>query len=377
MTYVTNLGMIYIGNFLDVDTDETNWIPEYPADLLGSYDRSGMDMVAVTAYDHDWSGYIDDDEAGSSEFVEYTRDGVLFSEKPDSSMSYSARIVETDGNVVITNVTVIQMQNGDVFVTDQGNAGALDNLDIQTLELTEIVSTFHVGFIADQSVDNSTVCFAAGTRISTPCGERRVETLKIGDYVTTCDGGAQRLEWVKTRTHRRTGARTAPIEIAPGALGHGIPARRLVVSPQHRILLRSRVAKRMTGGAEVFVAAKHLVGQPGITRRAIGPGVEYWHLALPKHHILIADGALAESYYPGPWAVSRVGATLQNRSHALNITDLARPVLPGPQRRRLLSRIALNGKPLVEGPVQRVPPEIASPEAIAATAAVLCAPAWP
>jgi hypothetical protein len=49
-------------------------------------------------------------------------------------------------------------------------------------------------------------------------------------------------------------------------LGPGVPARPLHVSPQHRILLRNRVAQRMFGAAEVLVAAKALLDLPGVTQ---------------------------------------------------------------------------------------------------------------
>jgi len=49
--------------------------------------------------------------------------------------------------------------------------------------------------------------------------------------------------------------RQRPVRIGRGALGPGRPARDLYVSPQHRIWLRSKIAARMFGTAEVLVPA--------------------------------------------------------------------------------------------------------------------------
>lgn len=106
-------------------------------------------------------------------------------------------------------------------------------------------------------------CFTAGTMIATPDGERRIEDIRVGDLVLTADHNAQPVLWIGyhnwSRDAKKDAERMSPILLKAGALRDGIPNRDIRVSPQHRILLRSKIAERMTGQAEVFVAAKHLL----------------------------------------------------------------------------------------------------------------------
>lgn len=149
--------------------------------------------------------------------------------------------------------------------------------------------------------DTGIVCFLAGTRIDTATGPRPVETLQVGDLVWTLDAGMQPLSWVG---QRRVGAtdRFAPIRIAPGALGNDAP---LLVSPQHRILVRGWQAELLFGEAEVLVAACHLTNGDTITR-APRPQAHYCHIMFDRHHIVRSNGALTESFYPGPQAMSAI-----------------------------------------------------------------------
>jgi Hint domain len=74
----------------------------------------------------------------------------------------------------------------------------------------------------------------------TPNGERRIEELKIGDFMTTLGGGAKPIEWIARRVYRRSADRgcvasVKPVLIARGALGPNMPHSDLWVSQQHSI----------------------------------------------------------------------------------------------------------------------------------------------
>ncbi|MFN3525004.1 MAG: Hint domain-containing protein [Paracoccus sp. (in: a-proteobacteria)] len=203
-----------------------------------------------------------------------------------------------------------------------------------------------------------TPCFAQGSLIQTASGPRPVQSLQPGDMILTRDHGYQPLLW---SGHRILDARALdlmpqnrPIRIAPGALGPGQPARALTVSPQHRILLRSRIAQRMFGMSEVLVPARRLIGLPGIEVLHRTDSVTYWHLLFARHQILLSENAWSESLLPGPQALRAFGpqARAQIASLAPDLTaqpDPARPIPPGHVQRRLVHRHLLNpARALVE-----------------------------
>lgn len=142
---------------------------------------------------------------------------------------------------------------------------------------------------------NSIPCFVAGTRIRTPNGQVPVECLRPGDLVLTQDDGPQPLRWVGRREVAAAGA-FAPVCIRAGTFGsHG----RLVVSPQHRILIRDSLAELLFGEREVLVAAKDLVNGHSVTVRE-GGRVDYVHILFDRHQVVFSEGLATESFLPGP-----------------------------------------------------------------------------
>jgi T5SS/PEP-CTERM-associated repeat protein len=133
-----------------------------------------------------------------------------------------------------------------------------------------------------------TLCFAAGTMIATPDGERAVETLRAGDVVLTADG-ARPVRWVgrrriDLRRHARPEA-AAPVRIRAGAFADGMPKRDLLVSPDHAILAEG-----------VLVPARLLVNGCSVTIDRTHARIAYHHVELDRHAILFAEGLAAESY---------------------------------------------------------------------------------
>ncbi len=142
-------------------------------------------------------------------------------------------------------------------------------------------------------------CFTTGTLIRTARGEVPIERLKVGDLVETRDNGLQPLRWIGRRKVAAEG-RFAPIVIEAGTFGYH---RRLVVSPQHRILLTHWMAELMFAEDEVLVAAKDLVNGCSV-RVQEGGEVEYVHLLFDRHEIIYAEGLATESFLPGPHILS-------------------------------------------------------------------------
>lgn len=158
-----------------------------------------------------------------------------------------------------------------------------------------------IGTMTFSDIETVIPCFTPGTMILTARGEVPVERLEPGDLVQTRDGGAQRIRWVGRKDLGLADLVMAPalwpVLIPAGALGPGLPARTMRVSPQHRVLLEGPRAEMLFGEAEVLVAAVHLVGHNGI-RRDMPAGVSYIHLLLDAHEILCSDGIWTESFQP-------------------------------------------------------------------------------
>ena len=130
-------------------------------------------------------------------------------------------------------------------------------------------------------------CVCRGTMIRTPSGDVPVETLLVGDMVSTYDNGAQTIRWIGSRAVVAGGA-LAPVVFEPGAVNN---AEELRLSPRHRIVQTDE------SGQLKLVAAQDLVN--GDTIRVANSGkVEYFHIVFDRHEIIYANGVETESFHP-------------------------------------------------------------------------------
>jgi len=146
---------------------------------------------------------------------------------------------------------------------------------------------------ADQTVAVAELaCFAQGTRITTDAGDVAVERLEVGDRVVTISGGTRKIVWlgrrrVDCRRHPRP-SQVQPICVQAHAFGPGMPARDLLLSPDHAVF----VAGPREGA---LVPVRCLVNDLTITRLQIDT-ITYFHVELERHDILLAEGLPAESF---------------------------------------------------------------------------------
>jgi hypothetical protein len=154
------------------------------------------------------------------------------------------------------------------------------------------------------------ICFVPGTRIATPMGNRRIEDLRPGDRIQTKDDGAQEVLWSGQRT--MTGARLyamphlRPIRFRAGALGVGRPDEDLLVSPQHRMLVKGASALALFNTPEVLVAAEDLLNDHSVTVDHVLRSVTYVHILLARHQVIFANGLETESFHPSNTALETV-----------------------------------------------------------------------
>ncbi len=148
------------------------------------------------------------------------------------------------------------------------------------------------------------VCFTKGTEIETISGPQLIEDLVIGDEIWTEKNGFQPLRWIGSKRVDVT-RESCPIRFKAGTLG---ATRDLLVSQQHRMLIKSPDLDIMFGQPKMLSAAKHLVNGKSIDYDLSSPSVEYFHLLFEQHEIINANGVLSESFYPGGEAMNTLEA---------------------------------------------------------------------
>ncbi|WP_294540066.1 Hint domain-containing protein [uncultured Rhodoblastus sp.] len=159
--------------------------------------------------------------------------------------------------------------------------GAADRMRVEATDLA--------GNLSSASIDISVTCFMAGTRIKTPTGEAKVETLRRGDLVLTADGRSLPVDWLGRQTVSTLFGdvqRVLPIRIKAGALADNVPCRDLLISPDHAILIDG-----------VLAQAAALVNGTSIARERAAPTVFiYYHVELEDHSLILAENVPVETF---------------------------------------------------------------------------------
>jgi hypothetical protein len=213
-----------------------------------------------------------------------------------------------------------------------------DGYPVMTEALTSYLLSDDVlttGSVVDFVEEATFACYWAGTRIGTPAGDVRVEDLRPGDLITTPDG-PRPVRWIGTRYAEPAPPAAWPIAIAPGALGEGMPARTLRVSPEHALYVDG-----------VLVPARHLVNGTSIVQERVA-AAEYYHIELDQHAVLFAEGALAESWRDT--GNVRMFANAGTRPAAVDSDPYAEIVEGGPALAAIRGRIAARAAALGFGP---------------------------
>ena len=136
------------------------------------------------------------------------------------------------------------------------------------------------GTVVNNSVSDA-ACFVAGTRIATARGDLPVEALRPGDVVRTASGRMAPVRWVGLRDAEAA----APVRILADAVAPGVPARDLLLSPDHAVFI---------DGA--LIPAHRLVNGATVQRLRRQARVTYVHVELDRHDLLLTEGLASESY---------------------------------------------------------------------------------
>ena len=132
-------------------------------------------------------------------------------------------------------------------------------------------------------------CFAAGTSIATEQGSVPVEALSVGcQRVTLASGGTAPIRWIGHRhidcTRHPKPEAVWPVRVCAGAIADSEPARDLLLSPDHAIYVDG-----------VLIPIRRLINETTIVQEP-RDSVQYFHIELDRHDILLAEGLPVESF---------------------------------------------------------------------------------
>ena len=144
------------------------------------------------------------------------------------------------------------------------------------------------------------VCLLGGTLIRTPTGDVPVESLKAGDsvlssglikyrtgvrsYGSLIERPIKKMKSLKV-PYESLSDISRPVKIKAGALGEKVPEQDLYVSPWHGMVVEGSVRNAMS-----------LINGDTIEYDDSIKSIEYYHIELEQHSIILANGAETETY---------------------------------------------------------------------------------
>ena len=214
-------------------------------------------------------------------------DGVSITGGANGAIKISGNIAQLNDWLNDTNLGSAEL----AYVNHDNQPGT------ETITLT-LDDNGNTGFPALSATASITVdivaCYCPGTLIRTARGQKRVERLKIGDKVKTMSGAALPVKWIGRRSYSGrfvTGRKDIlPVCIKAGALDDNVPKRDLWISPHHAMYFRDETR----GG--LLIEARHLVNGVSIVQAEHVDKVEYVHIELDTHDVIVAEGALSETF---------------------------------------------------------------------------------
>ena len=137
------------------------------------------------------------------------------------------------------------------------------------------------------SSQTSVPCFCRGTMILTETGLVPVERLQVGDKMMTIAGEAKPITWIGHGRRLLTGKNpeARPLIVRADAIAPGVPLRDLHLTRGHSLYI---------DGA--LIPVEFLVNERSILWDVEATEVEFYHIELEDHDVLLAEGCPAESY---------------------------------------------------------------------------------
>lgn len=281
--------------FLDPTSDGTGAVPALEYDLTSVFRHELAHGLGFIGFTNPNTGVASNDVMMFDHYIsKVLNNGTIQSASftgPNAEAAYAALI----GAASPTPVPLTTLPNGEALfhvanaLSDPLGADLLNGVGLSS-GVSIPISAVDLAMMEDIGlpVTAGIVCYARGTRIMTQAGEVPVEALRVDDVVVTPDGRAVPVSWVG---RRRIDCRkhpapheVSPVRIRAHAFGEAVPARDLLVSPNHAIAFE-----------DVLIPARLLVDGISVDRPEVD-SIEYFHVELPAHDLLLAEGLAAESY---------------------------------------------------------------------------------
>jgi Hint domain len=202
-------------------------------------------------------------------------------------------LIELGQSIAINSVslaTVGTLTNVDIAVTGSSSSGFVVLNDISFLGGADRFVTGTDAVTGNAFIEAAAPpCFLSGTHIDTIDGPVAVEALHENALVPVLLGRcAMPVRWIGRRSvdcarHPKP-EQVWPVRVAANAFGRGSPRRTLYLSPDHAVYV---------DGA--LIPAKHLINGDTIVQQPMDR-VTYYHVELPRHEVLWAEGLAVESY---------------------------------------------------------------------------------
>lgn len=239
-------------------------------------------------------------EKGASAVNEYMVDFGAEGTYANSSLSMTGNTLIDDRNGAVALLNDTQDSTGHTIpATIENNTlynSAIDSLSTDTYGPPYDVASGNVYAPGPEPVLDTSApfqfppCFVVGTRIETERGCVRVETLKPGDRIVVADprSGTRDVIWLGHRTvecrRHPIPEGVWPIRVRAHAFARDQPRRDLFLSPDYAVFV-----------AGVLIPVRYLTNGTTIAQEP-RDRVEYWHVELARHDVLLADGLPCESF---------------------------------------------------------------------------------
>ena len=280
----------------------------YPQPLREIFDRNSNIAQAgsVAAIETEWQDFLSvQDKIASTSIADLS---IHVNQNPVGSATavLADGLVNTDYTVGAANllqgfsdpenatlgVAGLTADNGAVADNGNGTFTVTPNANyVGPVELTYSVVDGQGGSAAASQlfvVAETVPCFAAGTQLRTTDGTVAVEALRVGQSVITADGRTEPIVWISSRrlhcARHPHPATVWPIRVRRGAFAEAVPQRDLWLSPEHAVFFQG-----------VMIPVRCLVNGSSVAQVPV-PTVTYFHVELPQHDVVLAEGLETESY---------------------------------------------------------------------------------